>query len=40
VPAKVIRETTPAERQRIAHTVHSYLALQMEHREGGHRGSS
>lgn len=34
VPAKVIRETTPAERERIARTVASYLALQVEHREG------
>ena len=36
VPAKVIRETTPEERQRIAHTVQAYLALQVEHREGRH----
>ena len=34
VPAKVIRETTDAERERIAHTVRAYLALQQEHREG------
>jgi carbonic anhydrase/acetyltransferase-like protein (isoleucine patch superfamily) len=37
VPAKVIRETTDAERERIAHTVQAYLALQVEHREGRHR---
>ena len=37
VPAKVVRETTEAERERIAHTVKAYLALQMEHREGRHR---
>ena len=36
VPAKVIRETTDAERERIAHTVGAYLALQVEHREGRH----
>lgn len=35
VPAKVIRETTDAERARIAHTVQAYLALQQEHRERG-----
>lgn len=34
VPGRVIRETTPAERDRIAHTVASYLKLQEEHREG------
>lgn len=33
VPAKVIRETTEAERARIAHTVEAYLALQKVHRE-------
>ena len=32
VPAKVIRETTPEERQRIAHTVNAYLELQVVHR--------
>lgn len=32
VPAKVIRETTDAERERIAHTVQAYLALQVEYR--------
>ena len=34
VPAKVIRETTEGERERIAHTVRAYLALQGEHRAG------
>ena len=34
VPAKVIRETTVDERERIAHTVRAYLALQGEHRAG------
>jgi carbonic anhydrase/acetyltransferase-like protein (isoleucine patch superfamily) len=34
VPARVVRETTPAMRERIAHTVQSYLALQDEHRAG------
>src|SRR3954465_786173 len=34
VPARVIRETTAAERERIAHTVRAYLALQVQHREG------
>jgi carbonic anhydrase/acetyltransferase-like protein (isoleucine patch superfamily) len=32
VPAKVIRETTPEERDRIAHTVKAYLDLQVTHR--------
>ena len=32
VPGKVIRETTIAERDRIAHTVNSYLELQTVHR--------
>ena len=32
VPAKVIRETTPAERDRIANTVNAYLELQTAHR--------
>lgn len=34
VPARVIRETTEAERVRIRRTVDSYLALQDEHRGG------
>jgi len=38
VPAKVIRETTDAERERIAHTVKAYLSLQQEHRAGAHGG--
>ncbi len=33
VPAKVIRETTPEERERIARTVASYLRLQEVHRD-------
>jgi carbonic anhydrase/acetyltransferase-like protein (isoleucine patch superfamily) len=37
VPAKVIRQTREIERERIAHTVRAYLALQVEHREGRHR---
>jgi carbonic anhydrase/acetyltransferase-like protein (isoleucine patch superfamily) len=36
VPAKVIRETTEAERARIAHTVQAYLTLQLEHARGRH----
>ncbi|HEY0972228.1 MAG TPA: gamma carbonic anhydrase family protein [Gemmatimonadales bacterium] len=36
VPARVVRETTDAERTRIRRTVDSYLALQDEHREGRH----
>jgi carbonic anhydrase/acetyltransferase-like protein (isoleucine patch superfamily) len=32
VPAKVIRETTPQERDRIALTVNAYLELQRVHR--------
>jgi carbonic anhydrase/acetyltransferase-like protein (isoleucine patch superfamily) len=35
VPGKVIRETTPEERERIARTVASYLELQERHRESG-----
>jgi carbonic anhydrase/acetyltransferase-like protein (isoleucine patch superfamily) len=34
VPGRVVRETTAAERDRIRHTVESYLALQQEHRAG------
>lgn len=37
VPGRVIRETKPAERERIAHTVASYLKLQEEHRASGVR---
>jgi carbonic anhydrase/acetyltransferase-like protein (isoleucine patch superfamily) len=36
VPARVLRPTSDAERERIAHTVKSYLALQAEHRDGKH----
>ncbi|MDB4883962.1 MAG: transferase hexapeptide repeat containing protein [Gemmatimonadetes bacterium] len=36
VPARVLRETTEAERARIAHTVSAYVALQAEHRDGRH----
>ena len=36
VPARVIRETTEAERARIASTVAAYLRLQVEHRAGRH----
>jgi carbonic anhydrase/acetyltransferase-like protein (isoleucine patch superfamily) len=36
VPARVIRETTAEERERIARTVASYLVLQEEHRSGRH----
>ena len=34
VPARVRRETTPEERERIADTVKAYLDLQREHRAG------
>ena len=34
VPGRVVRETTEAERARIARTVASYLALQERHRRG------
>lgn len=34
VPARVVRQTTDAERERIARTVASYLVLQDEHRAG------
>ncbi len=36
VPARVIRPTSDEEVQRIRATVESYLALQVEHRRGGH----
>ena len=36
VPGRVVRETTPEERERIARTVASYLRLQEEHRAGRH----
>jgi carbonic anhydrase/acetyltransferase-like protein (isoleucine patch superfamily) len=34
VPGRVTRDTTPEERDRIKHTVDSYLALQRDHRSG------
>ena len=34
VPAKVVRQTTDAERNRIQHTVAAYLDLQKAHRSG------
>jgi carbonic anhydrase/acetyltransferase-like protein (isoleucine patch superfamily) len=34
VPAKIIRETTAEERNRIKHTVSAYLELQKSHRAG------
>lgn len=34
VPARVIRDTTQAERARITHTVNAYLELQSIHRNG------
>jgi carbonic anhydrase/acetyltransferase-like protein (isoleucine patch superfamily) len=34
VPARVVRETTDAERDRIRQTVESYLALQDEYKRG------
>jgi carbonic anhydrase/acetyltransferase-like protein (isoleucine patch superfamily) len=34
VPGRVVRETTDAERERIARTVQSYLELQQAHRRG------
>jgi carbonic anhydrase/acetyltransferase-like protein (isoleucine patch superfamily) len=36
VPARVVRQTTGAERERIAKTVEAYLVLQQEHRAGKH----
>ena len=35
VPARVKRETTATERDRIRRTVESYLDLQQKHRAGG-----
>ena len=34
LPARVVRQTTEAERERIARTVESYLAMQARHRAG------
>lgn len=41
VPARVVRETTPEMRERIARTVASYIELQEEYRRGayGRRGT-
>jgi carbonic anhydrase/acetyltransferase-like protein (isoleucine patch superfamily) len=36
VPARVVRQTTDEERERIRRTVDSYLALKDEHRDGRH----
>ena len=36
VPAKVRRETTVEERERIARTVRAYVELQTEYRAGKH----
>lgn len=40
VPARRLRDTTPEERERTAHTVQSYLKLQQEHREGRHESAT
>jgi carbonic anhydrase/acetyltransferase-like protein (isoleucine patch superfamily) len=37
VPGRVVRDTTDAERERIAQTVASYLELQEAHRRGEYR---
>ncbi len=34
VPGRIVRETTDAERERIRHTVQSYLELKERHRDG------
>ena len=34
VPGRIVRETTSAERERIARTIESYLELQQAHRRG------
>jgi carbonic anhydrase/acetyltransferase-like protein (isoleucine patch superfamily) len=34
VPGRIVRQTTPEERERIRHTVGAYLELANEHREG------
>ncbi len=36
VPGRVVRDTTPDERERIRRTVASYVTLQDEHRAGQH----
>lgn len=38
VPGRVLRETTPDERERIRRTVQSYLTLQERHRRGDFPG--
>ena len=40
VPARRIRDTTEADRDRISKTVDSYLALQADYRSGKHVGPS
>ena len=40
VPARVVRQTTGAERERIAKTVKAYLVLQQEHRAGKHASAA
>jgi carbonic anhydrase/acetyltransferase-like protein (isoleucine patch superfamily) len=34
IPARVVRQTTPEERERITRTIESYLELQEAHRRG------
>ncbi len=34
IPGKIVRETTPEDRDRIRHTVESYLELQTRYRSG------
>ena len=34
IPARIVRETTPEERERITRTIASYLELQEAHRRG------
>jgi carbonic anhydrase/acetyltransferase-like protein (isoleucine patch superfamily) len=38
VPGRVVRETTPEMRERMAATVKAYLGLQAEHRAGKYAG--
>lgn len=40
VPARVVKETTPAMRERVRKTVEAYLALQEEHRAGKYDADS
>jgi carbonic anhydrase/acetyltransferase-like protein (isoleucine patch superfamily) len=37
IPARVVREIRSEERERIKHTVSSYIQLQAEHRSGKHQ---